>query len=92
MSSKKNMLPKEKIKAIKSGSAALSIGKKSLTGSVIEEIKKLLKKDKILKIKIQKSLLEETEYDRKSLAEKVVKKTDSVLLEIRGNTFIIYKN
>ena len=91
MSDNKIPIPKDKIKTIKTSSAALSIGKNGITEALIKEIKLQLKKERILKIKIQKSLLEDLDRDRKSLAEEIVKKTDSTLLEIRGNTFVIYK-
>ncbi|MHA1146379.1 MAG: YhbY family RNA-binding protein [Candidatus Helarchaeota archaeon] len=91
MSQKKIPFTKEKIKSVKTGPAILSIGKNGINEGLIKEIKIQLKKNKLIKIKIHKSILENPESDRVALAEKITSKTNSTLYETRGNTFIIYK-
>ena len=58
MSSKKIPISKEKLKTVKSNPATISVGKNGITDGIIKEIKVTLKKNKIVKIKFQKSVLE----------------------------------
>lgn len=62
------------------------IGKNGLTEASINEIKKQLKKKKLIKIKLLKSI-----EDRKKLAKEIAEKTDSVLIESVGFVVVVYK-
>ena len=57
MSKVKIPFSRDKLNAIKAAPAVLSVGKNGITENVIQEIKFYLKKNKILKLKFQKSIL-----------------------------------
>jgi len=66
--------------------ATVQIGKEGITGPVIEEIKKQLKKRKLIKVKFLKSAGERSE-----LAEKIVSVTGAVLVRSVGRVAVLYK-
>jgi len=68
---------------------SIQIGKNGITDNLIAEIKEQLKKKKALKVKILKTA--RTEKDRKEIAAEVAKRTNSNLLQLRGNVFILSK-
>ncbi len=63
----------------------LQVGKSGIE-KVVEELKSQLKIRKIVKIKLLKTAF--VEGDKKELAEKLAKLTDSELIEVRGNTAV----
>ena len=67
----------------------LRIGKSGLTEGVIEEIKKQLKKKKLIKIKFLKSVLEDN--DKKKFAKEIASKTDSELVQQVGFVIVLNK-
>ena len=82
------MRRKDIIKKAHALEALIRIGKKGITESLLDEIKKQLKKKKIIKIKLLKSYTadKDTEKDINSITEK----TNSKLVEKRGSTFTIF--
>ncbi len=64
----------------------IQIGKSGITDSLIHEIKIQVRRQKILKIKILKSA---RTTDRDKIAKEVAEKTNSRLLDVRGNTFTL---
>ncbi|MFC1800893.1 YhbY family RNA-binding protein [Nanoarchaeota archaeon] len=64
----------------------LQIGKSGLTDSVIQEIIKILKKKKLIKIKLLSSA-----GDRKKLADEIVSKTGAVLIRSVGRVVVLFK-
>lgn len=71
------------------GKPTLWIGKSGVTPEVVGEVKKQLRKNEVVKIKILKKALEQTTV--KALAKDLVDKTGSELIEARGHTLILYK-
>lgn len=67
----------------------IRIGKKGLTEQQILEIKRLLEKKNMIKIKILKSA---EVNDKDNVIEEIIKKTNSILINKTGNTFTIHKN
>lgn len=67
----------------------IRIGKKGLTEETIIQIKQLLKKRKLIKIKFLKSFIENTE--KKKAAEDLCSKTGSELIDKVGFVIVIYK-
>ena len=67
----------------------LNIGKNGVTDSVIEELLRQLKRNKLVKVKILKSALED--LDRKAIAGELAKRTGSQLVEIRGSSAVLYR-
>jgi len=65
----------------------IHIGKNGITGALVAEIKTQLRKRGELKVNILKSA--RTESDRKEIAAEVADRTNSHLLQVRGNTFIL---
>lgn len=67
----------------------LLIGKKGATKEVVEEVKKRLKSNKVVKIKILKTALEQTTM--KEITKELVDNTKSELIEARGHMLTLYK-
>ena len=65
------------------------IGKEGLTAQSIDEIEKQLKKSKMLKIKMLKSALQQE--TKKTIATKAAEQTGALLVDLRGNIFILYR-
>jgi len=66
------------------------LGKNGITDQFITHIKNLIKKQKIIKIKVLKSALQESNIDE--IANEVSNATDSFLLDVRGNKIILSQN
>ncbi len=66
-----------------------TLGKKGITEEFILHVRHLLKKYKIIKIKMLKSIA--TKSNIRDIAEQISNFTNSYLLDIRGKTFIISK-
>lgn len=67
----------------------LLIGKNGATNEVVEEVKKRLKRNEVVKIKILKTALEQTTM--KEITKKLVDNTKSELIEARGHMLTLYK-
>jgi len=64
------------------------IGKNGITETQVNDIKKHLKKRKLIKIKLLKSFRKEETTD---IAQDIAEKTDSKVIHIIGFTFVLYK-
>ncbi|AFD00909.1 putative RNA-binding protein containing KH domain, possibly ribosomal protein [Methanocella conradii HZ254] len=69
--------------------ATTHVGKGGVTTTLIEEISRQLKDNKLVKVKLLKSAVEET--PRKEIAEKLAKETGAELIEIKGNTVVLFR-
>jgi len=56
---------------------------------VLDEILNQLKKRGSVKVRILRSALQDDKA--RNIAEKVAQKTNSILIEVRGHTFILYR-
>ncbi len=65
------------------------VGKDGLTPASVEELKHLLDKQRVIKVKINKNIL--AERSKASIAREAADKLSAFLIEIRGNTFILSK-
>ena len=85
---------KEKMKKILKKSTMIKpkiwIGKDGMTLKLVEQINRQLKADKLVKIKVQKAIIEHEEI--KKMAKKITRETNSRLVDIRGRTFALYKS
>lgn len=70
-------------------SSDIHVGKQGITQGVVEEIKRRLKREGVLKIRMNKGLFKATGKDRRELAQEIAEKTGSELVEVRGNTLIL---
>ncbi|MEA2089760.1 MAG: YhbY family RNA-binding protein [Thermoproteota archaeon] len=66
------------------------VGKEAITPQIINEINRQLKKRKMVKVKILRSALK-GEKARK-VAGEIAQKTESLLIDVRGRTFMLYKH
>ncbi|MBW2966279.1 YhbY family RNA-binding protein [Candidatus Woesearchaeota archaeon] len=65
------------------------VGKSGLTDNVIKEIKTLLKKKKLIKVKFLKGIIKEK--GRKELVKELAEKTDSRIIHQVGFVVVLYK-
>ncbi|MBD3353485.1 MAG: hypothetical protein GF364_18525 [Candidatus Lokiarchaeota archaeon] len=79
----------EKFKEIINEKESIRIGKNGVSDNLTKHIKDLIKSKRILKIKILKSALLNTEKEQ--VIAKFIKKSGLYLLDVRGNTFIVSK-
>jgi RNA-binding protein len=65
------------------------VGKEGSTIEIMNEISRQLEQREMLKGKIQQTALKGT--DAKQIATKIAQETGSVLIEVRGHTFMLYR-
>ncbi|MHA1265140.1 MAG: YhbY family RNA-binding protein [Candidatus Helarchaeota archaeon] len=87
----KDSIRKEKIDELKMNTAQLIIGKNGITPNFLNIMRKKIKKDKILKVKILKTASGLAELGRKEYAQMVATKVGANLIEVRGYNFILQK-
>jgi len=78
---------KEKAKPIE---PMIRIGKNGLTENAVKEIKKHLKKKKLVKVKLLKSFI--SDKNKKQVANDVAEKTQSMLVDSVGFVVVLYKD
>jgi len=66
------------------------LGKKGLTDEFLAHVQRLLKRYKIIKIKILKSVA--TKSNIKNIADQISQATNSHVLDVRGKTIIVSKH
>lgn len=84
----KEKIDNEKLKEIRRSAPSIIVGKGGWK-SIIEEFKRQIKRNKIIKIKLLKSAKES--IDKEDIAQKIAEATESELIEIRGNTIVYFK-
>lgn len=86
-------MEKDKLYSLKSEANSLNpilnIGKNGVSDSLIEELKKHIKANRLVKVKVLKSA--EEEKNLKEIAEELTEKTKSTLIEIKGRTLVLYR-
>ncbi len=75
---------------VQQGPADVIIGKRGLWSGVIEEIRRRLEEQGVVKVRALKSALKVTGLDRRELASKVAEIVGAMLLDVRGRTFVLY--
>ena len=65
------------------------VGKIGATQKIVKEVSRQLEQNEVVKAKILKTALKEVEGEE--IARQIANQTDSILIEIRGHTFILYK-
>jgi RNA-binding protein len=82
---------KRRIKAALSAEKpTVHIGKEGITAQLIAEVEKQLDAREIIKAKILKTALHETEA--KTLAATIAEQTEAELVDVRGHTFLLFKH
>ena len=69
--------------------ATIWIGKEGTTEDLLNHVRSQLKARELVKVKVQRSALEETHTD--DLAKNVAASTGATLVEVMGHTFSLYK-
>ncbi|MCO5380735.1 MAG: YhbY family RNA-binding protein [Methanosarcina sp.] len=86
-------MEKEKLYRLKSEanqiSPILNIGKNGVTDTLIEELNKQIKANRLVKVRVLKSA--EEGKDLKAIAEEIADATRSTLIEVRGRTVVLYR-
>ncbi len=85
---KEERLEKKKKEVLLSQPSVI-LGKKGITEDFIDHLKKIIKREKIVKVKALKSAVAGT--DIKLIAKEVAEKTNTNLIDVRGKTFMISK-
>ncbi len=67
------------------------IGKKGLSDNLIVEIRNALKKNRIVKIRLLKSFPIDSKEALNEIARIISQKTDSIVIQVIGNSFSLYK-
>lgn len=67
----------------------LNIGKNGITDSLILEIEKVLKARKLVKIKLNRSAIEDK--DKKEIVKEIVARTGAELIDFVGFNIVLYK-
>ncbi len=84
-------MDKDKLYKLKSEAVQLkpiiNIGKNGLTDAAIEEVKKQVKANRLIKVKMLKT----TGVDTKTLAQQLADATKTTLIEVRGSTVVLYR-
>ena len=71
------------------GKPTVCVGKGGVSGELLKEIEKQLKKDEMVKVRILKSALANGEAHL--IVSKIARQTEASLVEVRGHTFMLYK-
>ncbi len=64
---------------------SVHVGKDGVTSKVLEELRRQLKKNKIVKVRVLQSFDE----DRKTVADRIASETHSALVDVRGSTIVL---
>ena len=67
----------------------INIGKNGITDTVVEELVKQIKANRLVKVRILKSAA--SEEDVKTLAQQLADTTRTTLVEVRGSTVVLYR-
>ncbi|WP_340819397.1 YhbY family RNA-binding protein [Methanolobus sp. WCC4] len=86
-------MEKEKIYQLRKDASKIkpiiNIGKNGITESVLEELKKQIKANRLVKVKMLKTSAEGE--DIKTSAEKLAEATRTTLIDVRGSTVVLYR-
>ncbi|MBP1907998.1 YhbY family RNA-binding protein [Methanolobus bombayensis] len=67
----------------------INVGKNGITDSVIEELKKQVKANRLVKIKMLRTSSEAE--DIKTSAAKLAEATNTTLIDVKGSTVVLYR-
>jgi RNA-binding protein len=70
-------------------SPILNIGKNGITDTLVEELNKQIKANRLVKVRVLKSA--EEGKDLKAIAEEIAAATRSTVIEVRGRTIVLYR-
>ncbi len=76
-----------KVKEVLSEPAKVRIGKSGLSEGIMNEIRKFLEREGVVKVKILKTALKELEVNE--VATEVSRKLNAEVIDVRGHTFTL---
>jgi RNA-binding protein len=86
-------MEKEKLYRLKAEanqlSPILNIGKNGVTDTLVEELNKQIKANRLVKVRVLKSA--EEGKDLNAIAEEVAAATRSTVIDVRGRTVVLYR-
>ncbi|WP_292391445.1 YhbY family RNA-binding protein [Methanosarcina sp. UBA5] len=86
-------MEKEKLYRLKAEanqlSPILNVGKNGVTDTLVEELNKQIKANRLVKVRVLKSA--EEGKDLKDIAEEIATATRSTVIEVRGRTVVLYR-
>ena len=82
-------MDKELKKAASNIKAQINIGKQGITSNLIESVDQYLEAHQMIKIKSFTALDKES---LKAQAKEIAEETDSEIIDIKGHTFVLYRN
>ena len=84
-------MDKDKLYKLRSEAVKLKpiihIGKNGITDAAVDELKKQIKANRLVKVKVLKS----AGVDNKTLAQQLADATKATLIDVRGNTVVLYR-
>ena len=69
--------------------AKLSLGRSGMSDAFVDELRAHLKKDQLVKVKLLEAAREKE--DRRALGEQLADAVGAALIEVRGNTAVLWK-
>jgi RNA-binding protein len=69
--------------------ASTHVGKNGITPPLVEEVRRQLKENKLVKVKLLKSAVDTT--SREEAGRELAEKTGAELIEVKGNTDVLFK-
>lgn len=74
---------------LSTGGPTVWIGKEGSTAQIVKEISRQLDQREMVKAKLLQTALKD--MSAKEVAAQIAKETESILVEVRGHTFILYR-
>jgi RNA-binding protein len=74
---------------LSTGGPTVWIGKEGSTPQIVKEISRQLDQREMVKAKLLQTALKD--MSAKEVATRIAKETESILVEVRGHTFILYR-
>lgn len=69
--------------------SCVNIGKRGLTEGVLEELRRRLKGEKLIKVRVLKNCPLLSSFDRRGIATYVAERVGAELVGVRGYTFVL---
>lgn len=79
--------PKKELMNRSLSTITINIGKSKINNNVIEEIKRQLKENEVIKLRFSKGICEE----KQNYITEIIEKSNSKLIDFRGNVAVIFK-
>jgi RNA-binding protein len=82
-----NTPPKKELMNRSLSTITISIGKSGINDSILDEIKRQLKDNEVIKLRFSKGISQE----KQNFIKEIIEKSNSKLIDFRGNVAVIFK-